>query len=33
MWINPDNPNIFIETNDGGANVTQDGGQELVVDQ
>jgi photosystem II stability/assembly factor-like uncharacterized protein len=24
MWINPDNPKIFIETNDGGANITQD---------
>jgi photosystem II stability/assembly factor-like uncharacterized protein len=27
MWINPDNPKIFIETNDGGANITQDGGR------
>ncbi len=27
MWINPDNPRIFIETNDGGANVTQDNGR------
>jgi photosystem II stability/assembly factor-like uncharacterized protein len=27
MWINPDNPQIFIETNDGGANITQDGGR------
>src|SRR6516225_2989291 len=27
MWISPDNPKIFIETNDGGANVTQDGGR------
>ena len=26
VWFNPDNPKIFIETNDGGANVTQDGG-------
>jgi photosystem II stability/assembly factor-like uncharacterized protein len=25
VWINPDNPKIMIETNDGGANVTQDG--------
>jgi photosystem II stability/assembly factor-like uncharacterized protein len=25
VWINPDNPKILIETNDGGANVTQDG--------
>jgi photosystem II stability/assembly factor-like uncharacterized protein len=25
MWINPDDPKIMIETNDGGANVTQDG--------
>jgi photosystem II stability/assembly factor-like uncharacterized protein len=27
MWINPDNPKVFIETNDGGANITQDGGR------
>ncbi|HVS20936.1 MAG TPA: hypothetical protein VHD88_03770, partial [Pyrinomonadaceae bacterium] len=27
VWINPDNPKIFIESNDGGANVTQDGGR------
>ena len=27
VWINPDNPKIFIETNDGGANVTQDNGR------
>ena len=27
VWINPDNPKIFIETNDGGANVTQDSGK------
>jgi photosystem II stability/assembly factor-like uncharacterized protein len=27
VWINPDTPKIFIETNDGGANVTQDGGK------
>jgi photosystem II stability/assembly factor-like uncharacterized protein len=27
MWINPDNPNIFIQSNDGGANVTLDGGK------
>jgi photosystem II stability/assembly factor-like uncharacterized protein len=27
MWINPDNPKIFIETNDGGANITQDNGR------
>jgi len=26
MWFNPDNPKIEIETNDGGANITQDGG-------
>jgi len=25
VWFNPDNPKIFIESNDGGANVTQDG--------
>jgi photosystem II stability/assembly factor-like uncharacterized protein len=27
VWINPDNPNIIIETNDGGANITQDRGR------
>jgi len=27
IWINPDNPKIMIETNDGGANITQDGGR------
>jgi photosystem II stability/assembly factor-like uncharacterized protein len=27
MWINPHNPDIFIQSNDGGANVTQDGGK------
>ena len=27
MWINPDNPDIMIQSNDGGANVTLDGGQ------
>jgi photosystem II stability/assembly factor-like uncharacterized protein len=27
MWINPDNPNVFIQSNDGGANVTLDGGR------
>lgn len=25
MWINPDNPNIMVQSNDGGANVTLDG--------
>ena len=27
MWINPDNPEIMIQSNDGGANVTLDGGR------
>jgi photosystem II stability/assembly factor-like uncharacterized protein len=27
VWFNPDQPHIFIETNDGGANITQDGGK------
>jgi photosystem II stability/assembly factor-like uncharacterized protein len=27
MWINPDNPDVFIQSNDGGANVTLDGGK------
>jgi len=26
MWINPDNPDVFVQANDGGANVTLDGG-------
>ena len=26
MWINPDNPDVFIQSNDGGANITLDGG-------
>jgi photosystem II stability/assembly factor-like uncharacterized protein len=26
MWINPDNPQLFIQSNDGGANVTLNGG-------
>ncbi len=27
MWINPDNPQLFIQANDGGANVTFNGGE------
>ncbi len=27
MWINPHDPNLFIQSNDGGANVTRDGGK------
>ena len=27
MWINPDDPDVFIQSNDGGANVTRDGGR------
>ena len=27
MWINPDQPEIFIQSNDGGANVTTNGGR------
>ena len=27
MWINPSNPDIFIQSNDGGANVTMNGGK------
>jgi len=27
MWINPDNPDVFIQSNDGGANVTLNGGR------
>ncbi len=26
MWINPDNPDLFIQSNDGGVNVTHNGG-------
>ncbi|MDA1305798.1 MAG: hypothetical protein O2917_00875 [Acidobacteria bacterium] len=26
MWINPDNPNLIVQSNDGGANVSTDGG-------
>ncbi|MGI9626964.1 MAG: WD40/YVTN/BNR-like repeat-containing protein, partial [Longimicrobiales bacterium] len=26
LWINPDHPNIFLQSNDGGANVSLDGG-------
>ncbi len=27
VWINPDDPDLMIQSNDGGANVTRDGGQ------
>jgi photosystem II stability/assembly factor-like uncharacterized protein len=27
MWINPENPQLFIQANDGGANVTHNGGE------
>ncbi|MBP1637117.1 MAG: hypothetical protein H6Q10_3691, partial [Acidobacteria bacterium] len=27
MWINPDDPRVFVQSNDGGANVTTDGGR------
>lgn len=27
MWINPNDPAVFIQSNDGGVNVTRDGGQ------
>jgi photosystem II stability/assembly factor-like uncharacterized protein len=27
MWINPDDPDVFIQSNDGGVNVTKDGGR------
>lgn len=27
MWINPQNPDLFIQANDGGANVTHNGGK------
>ena len=26
MWINPSDPDLFIQSNDGGANITRDGG-------
>lgn len=27
MWINPDNSNLFVQANDGGANITHNGGK------
>lgn len=27
MWINPDNPNLMVQANDGGANVSHNGGK------
>lgn len=27
MWINPDDPRVMVQSNDGGANVTRDGGE------
>jgi photosystem II stability/assembly factor-like uncharacterized protein len=27
MWINPNDPDVFIQSNDGGVNVTKDGGR------
>ncbi|MCU0619236.1 MAG: hypothetical protein MUF21_12435, partial [Gemmatimonadaceae bacterium] len=27
MWIDPDDPSVFIQSNDGGANITRDGGR------
>ncbi len=27
LWINPDDPQIMVQSNDGGANVTRDGGE------
>ncbi|MEK9499382.1 WD40/YVTN/BNR-like repeat-containing protein [Gaopeijia maritima] len=27
LWINPDDPTIMVQSNDGGANVTRDGGE------
>lgn len=27
MWINPENPNLFIQANDGGVNITHNGGK------
>lgn len=27
MWINPDDPDVFVQSNDGGVNVTLDGGR------
>ncbi len=27
LWIDPNNPNVWIQSNDGGANVTRDGGE------
>ena len=33
MWINPNDPNVFIQSNDGGANVTLDGGRSWSTQQ
>ena len=33
MWINPDDPDLFVQSNDGGANVTRDGGQTWSTQQ
>ena len=30
MWINPNDGDLFVQSNDGGANVTRDGGTHLV---
>ena len=27
LWVNPDNPDLMVQSNDGGANVSRDGGQ------
>ncbi len=27
MWINPNDPDLYVQSNDGGANVTRDGGE------
>jgi photosystem II stability/assembly factor-like uncharacterized protein len=33
MWVNPDHPDIFIQANDGGANVTLNGGTSWSTQQ
>jgi photosystem II stability/assembly factor-like uncharacterized protein len=33
MWVNPDHPDIFIQANDGGANVTTNGGKSWSTQQ
>ncbi len=33
MWISPDDPDLYVQSNDGGANVTRDGGETWSTQQ